>query len=247
MSAASSQSSAQSRPLLVFAQVGFVVAAAVLVYSFVAVTREAEYRRRCGAACVLHPSYMGANRSAPKFTLTDSKGQQVSLDQYKGKVVILNFWTTNCGPCMAEMPELAELAKILKDRPDTALVTVSVDEDPKDAVAKVKSEIRKNSEWISAKGDDELPFSVLFDPDSKVVKGKFGTSLFPETWIIDKNGVIRARFDGPKQWSSASVVELIDDIRGGGYCPVDIAEKGGRVEISGAAAKLCQDQSQNPG
>jgi peroxiredoxin len=235
------------RPLSMLVQIAFVLLAAVLVYSFVAVTREGEYRRRCGAACILHPSYMGANRAAPKFTLPDSKGQQVSIDQYKGKVVVLNFWTENCGPCMAEMPELAELAKILKDRPDTALVTINVDDDVKTAIAKAKAEIRKNSEWVSAKGDEELPFSVLNDPDKTVVKGKFGTTLYPETWIIDKNGVIRARFDGPKEWSNASVVELIDDIRGGGYCPVQIAEKNGRIEISGDAARLCQDQSQNPG
>lgn len=231
----------QAKPLSIVAQLTFVVAAAVVVYSFVAVTREGEYRRRCGAACTLQPSYMGANRLAPKIALKDASGKEVTLDQYKGKVVVLNFWTQTCGPCMAEMPDLAELAKIIKGRTDVAILTVSIDENASEAIAKVKSEIRRNSEWISAKGEDDLPFPVLFDPDNKVVAGKFGTKLFPETWIIDKNGVIRARFDGPKHWSGASVIELLDQISEGSYCPVDIGEKNGRIEISGAAAKLCQD------
>jgi len=50
---------------------------------------------------------------------------------------------------------------------------------------------------------------VLFDPDRKIITGKFGTRLFPETWIIDPRGVVRLRVDGARDWSSALSVEAI--------------------------------------
>ena len=77
------------------------------------------------------------------------------------------------------------------------------------------------------------------DPYLKVVREKFGTSLYPETWIIDKRGIIRARFDGAREWSSATVVQLVDQIRGGGYCPA-VAKEG---KFVGESAKLCESLS----
>lgn len=189
----------------------FVVAAAVGVYSFVSVAKEGEMRRRCTPTCILRPNYAGYEKKAPNFTLKDTKGQNVSLDQYKGKVVVLNFWTKTCGPCMEEMPEIADLARILKPMSDVAVVTVSTDDTAQEAIDTLKSVLR----------EPEPPFPVLMDPDSKTVRGQFGTSLFPETWIIDKQGVIRQRFDGAREWSNATVVELVNQIRAGGYCPVE--------------------------
>lgn len=221
----------QGRPLAVLGQIVFVVLAAVLVYSFVAVTREGEMRRRCSASCLLHPNYMGATKRAPSFTLKDGNGREVSLTQMRGKVVVLNFWTTTCRPCLEEMPDVAELAKIMSDRKDVVVVTVSIDESPVEALGVLKAILK-----------EEPPFMTLFDPDNKIVKGKFGTSLFPETWIVDKRGVLRARFDGPKEWGNAAVVEYIDQLRNGGYCPVEIGPdpKTGTIEMSGEAAKLCK-------
>ena len=179
----------------------FVVAAAVGVYSFVSVAKEGEMRRRCTPTCILRPNYAGYEKKAPSFTLKDTKGQTVSLDQYKGKVVVLNFWTKTCGPCMEEMPEIADLARILKPMPDVAVVTVSTDDTAQEAIDTLKSVLR----------EPEPPFAVLMDPESKTVRGQFGTSLFPETWIIDKQGVIRERFDGAREWSNATVIELANE------------------------------------
>jgi peroxiredoxin len=209
------------------AQVGFVVAAAVLVYSFVAVAREAETRRKCSSICLLHPNYAGADRKMPSFKLGDMNGKEVSSEAFLGKVLILNFWTKTCGPCLQEMPELVELAKILRGRTDVALVTISTDEGPSDVVDTLKSVIR-----------EDAPFPILFDPDSKVVSGKFGTHLFPETWIVDPRGVIRARFDGAREWSSSMVVELIEDLRAGAYCPVKFRE--GKLASGDDAARACE-------
>jgi hypothetical protein len=124
------------------------------------------------------------------------------------------------------MPELADLAKILRERSDTAVLAVSTDDGPDDVRDVLKGVLR-----------EEPPFTILFDPDAKIVGGKYGTHLYPETWILDKRGVIRARFDGAREWANAAVIELVDQLRHGGYCPIEVHE--GRT--SGEGAKLCQE------
>ncbi len=218
---------ASKRGLFTGLQLAFVVVAAVAVYSFVTVVKEAEHRRACTPECLVHPDYAGADRMAPDFSLKDMKGRDVKLSDYRGKVVILNFWTKTCGPCLKEMPSLAELTQMLADRKDTVVLAVSTDDGPADVADTLKSVLR-----------EETPFSVLFDPDGeKVVGGKFGTRLFPETWLIDKHGVVRARFDGGRDWTNAAVVELVDQLRDGTYCPLHVDK---RIDKEGAEAeKLC--------
>ncbi len=203
----------------------FVVAAAIGVYSFVSVAKEGELRRRCTPTCVLRPNYSGYERKAPSFTLKDTLGHDVSLDSYRGKVVVLNFWTKTCGPCMEEMPEIADLSRILKPMKDVAVVTVSTDETAQEAIDTIKSVLR-----------EEPPFPILMDPDLKIVRDKFGTSLYPETWIIDKTGVIRERFDGAREWSNATVVELVEQIRTGSFCPAQAREG----HFIGDSVRLCE-------
>jgi peroxiredoxin len=216
------------RALSVAAQLGFVLVAALLVYGFVAVTKEGETRRVCSAPCFLHPDYMAADRRAPDFSMKDLRGATVTLESLRGKVVVLNFWTKTCGPCLEEMPEIAELAKVLRDRSDVVVVTVSVDEGPDDVRPTLQTVLR-----------EEPPFEVLFDPESNVVRQKYGTRLFPETWFIDKRGVIRARFDGAREWANPLVVDYIDALRRGDYCSVKID---GRA-LGGKAAKLCSEMT----
>src|SRR5580658_280730 len=119
----------------VIAQVSFILVAALFVYGFVAVTKEGEARRVCSAPCFLTPDYRAAGRRAPDFSLKDMTGATVTLESFRDKVVLLNFWTKTCGPCLEEMPELAELTKILhKKMPDVAVVTITVDEGPADVL-----------------------------------------------------------------------------------------------------------------
>ena len=217
-----------SVPLLPALHLAFVIAAAVGVYSFVSVAKEGEMRRRCAPTCILRPNYAGYEKKAPSFTLKDTRGQDVSLESYRGKVVVLNFWTKTCGPCMEEMPEIADLSRILRPMNDVAVVTVSTDETAQDAVSTLRAVLK-----------EEPPFSVLMDPDLTVVRDRFGTSLYPETWIIDKSGVIRARFDGAREWSNATVVELVNQIRGGGYCPAQARDG----KFVGEGQRLCEGLS----
>lgn len=196
------------------AQLSFVVVAALFVYGFVSVTKEGESRRVCSAPCFLGPDYLAAERRAPDFSLKDMTGATVTLESFRDKVVVLNFWTKTCGPCLEEMPELAELTKILRKRSDVAVVTITVDDGPADVSPTLQTVLR-----------EPPPFQVLFDPDSEVIGAKYGTHLFPETWIIDKRGVIRARFDGAKDWTNPLVVDFIDSLSRGDYCDVKIDGK----------------------
>ncbi len=215
----------EKSPLAPLAHVMFVIVAAVAVYSFVSVAKEGEGRRRCSATCLLKPNYAGYEKTAPDFKLKDIKGHDVSLDMYKGKVVVLNFWTKTCGPCMEEMPEIADLARILKPKEDVAVITISTDDTAQDA-----------SDTLKAVLKEEPPFVVLIDPDAKNVTGKWGTTLYPETWIIDKNGVLRARFDGAREWSNAAVVQYVDQVRSGGYCEVQARDG----KFVGKEAAVCE-------
>jgi peroxiredoxin len=206
---------ASRRGLFTGLQLAFVLVAAVAVYSFVTVAKEAEHRRACTPECLIHPDYAGADRLAPDFSLKDMKGREAKLSDYRGKVVVLNFWTKNCGPCLKEMPSLVELTEILADRKDVVVLAISTDEGPADVADTLKSVLRA-----------EPPFRILFDPDGdNVVTGKFGTRLFPETWLIDKRGVVRARFDGGRDWANPAVVELVGQLAEGTYCPLHVDKR----------------------
>jgi len=182
----------------------------------------------CSAPCYLHPDYLGAERRAPAFALQDMAGNTVTLASLKGKVVVLNFWSRTCGPCLEEMPELVEFTKIIKDRPDVAVVAVSTDEGPDDVKTTLQTVIR-----------EPPPFSVLFDPDQKISRDKYGSRLVPETWFIDKDGIVRARFDGAREWTNPLFVNLVDSLRAGDYCPVKIDGK----TLAGKAGRVCEEMS----
>lgn len=172
-----------------FLQMVFVVLAALGVYSFVTAAKEGESRRLCSPVCSLSPDYAGRNRTAPEFELATIDGGKVRLSDYRGKVVILNFWSKTCKPCIEEMPSLNDLGTILRDREDIVLLTVSTDESAEDVTGTLQSILRTKGNFVT-----------MVDPGGEVVTGKFGSKLYPETWFIDPRGVIRARIDGPRDW-----------------------------------------------
>ena len=139
--------------------------------------------------------YLGNNRTAPDFELPMADGSTWRLSEHRDRVIVMNFWTVTCGPCMEEMPSLIELAQALEGRGDIELVTVSVDRD-----------------WdtVHSAVPADSPMTVLLDPEREVVNGLFGTRLFPETWVIDRQGVIRLRVDGRKNWSSALALDALE-------------------------------------
>jgi thiol-disulfide isomerase/thioredoxin len=214
------------KELAKLAQAAFIILAAIAVYSFVATARDGERRRECTPLCHLKPDYAARNRLAPDFELPSLHNGTIKLSGFRGKAVILNFWTKNCRPCLEEMPSLAQLAQLLRTDPDVAVVTVSTDESLDDVRNTLKSVI----------GGDP-PFVAAVDPDAAVVAGKYGTRLYPETWIIDPHGVIRARFDGARDWTSPMILDLVKSVQDPAVCAV--AFENGRV--SGPDAPVCDD------
>lgn len=211
-------------------RVGFLTLAVVAVYAFGLSARDGELRRVCTASCAVRPTYADANRRAPDFDIPDINGGRLRLADYRGKVVILNFWTKTCKPCLDEMPALSELATILReDQPDIVLLTISQDESAEDI---------RNTLGAVVPGEPAFPVGV--DSDAAVIREMYGTKLFPETWFIDPDGIIRARIDGPRSnWNSPLIVDFAASLRDPLRCPITFEEGAPH----GAEAGLCKDVS----
>ena len=209
------------------AQFVIVAVAALGVYSFARTARDAEMRRVCTPLCGLDPDYAARNRTVPDFELDSLSGGKFRFSSLRGRVVILNFWTKTCGPCLQEMPSLAELGKVVHGRPELALVTISTDEGADDVRGTLKSVLKT----------DNPPFLVLLDPEASVVHDLFGTKLFPETWFIDPRGVIRARVDGARNWDGSVPLDFAESLRDPLACEISFV----RGRPSGELAGLCAD------
>jgi thiol-disulfide isomerase/thioredoxin len=204
-------------------QVVFAALAGLVVYGFVDMAKHAEVRRACEPLVQLRPRYLGNDRLAPDFELQDLYGKPVRLSSYKGKVVILHFWTKTCKPCLEELPLLAKFAEQLRGRSDVAILTVTIDETPADIADVVAATF----------GKEPPPFPILFDPENKIVLGKYGTKLFPETWLLDRDQIIRARFDGVPQagdqcdvaWRTPLMLSAIDALESPAVCDIVVDPK----------------------
>lgn len=113
---------------------------------------------------------------APEFTLTDLKNKKVSLSDYKGKYVMINFWATWCSACKSELPDLEKFYNENKNNKDFKLLTIDVGEN-KDVVEKFMKENKYN-------------FDVLLDKNTEVSYDYTATAL-PTTVLIDKEGYIK--------------------------------------------------------
>jgi DsbE subfamily thiol:disulfide oxidoreductase len=131
--------------------------------------------------------------AAPDFTLATPDGKKVSLKDYRGKVVFLNFWATWCEPCRVEMPEMEKLYREYKGK-GLEIVAVNV-KDKKDAALKFVSSMK-------------LTYPILLDPEGEagLLYGAWG---MPATYLIDRKGVVQARLWGPAEWYSPQARKLI--------------------------------------
>jgi len=131
------------------------------------------------------------------FTLNDLFGNPVTLSDYKGKVVFLNFWATWCPPCRDEMPGMESLYTALKGE-DFEMLAVSTDRASKSTV----------SQFISNRG---FTFPVLLDPSGKA-SIPYGISGIPTTFIIDKRGIITQKIIGARNWGDVSVMNQLREL-----------------------------------
>jgi thiol-disulfide isomerase/thioredoxin len=127
---------------------------------------------------------------APTFTVSDGE-HTVDLAKLRGKVVLLNFWASWCAPCLEELPSLQALQQQL---PEVQVVAISFDSD------------QSSYQRFLALHHDTL--LNVWDPAEKV-NTLYGTERPPETFLIDKQGLIRRKFIGPQDWTSTDIVSNI--------------------------------------
>jgi peroxiredoxin len=130
------------------------------------------------------PGYTG--ELAPDFTVTDGTST-IHLAGYRGQIVLLNFWWSQCAPCIQEMPGLIELHH---DRPDLAILAVSIDEDEGSYKRFI---VRRHVDLVTVR-----------DPTQSAAK-LYRTEGWPETYIIDRKGIIRRKLVGDPDWSNPEI------------------------------------------
>jgi peroxiredoxin len=141
----------------------------------------------------------GGPKLAPDFAVPDLAGRVVRLSGLRGKVVLLNLWTTWCPPCREEMPSMEKLYARLRER-DFELVAVSEDEEGRRVVEPFVAEMK-------------LSFPVLIDPEHQV-GDRYGVWGYPESFVIDRNGHVVERVIGPRDWAAAEHVARLEALIG---------------------------------
>ena len=133
-----------------------------------------------------------AGSPAPPLRLPAVAGQDVDLRSFAGRVVVLNFWASWCGPCVEEMPSLETLYRTLAPR-GLVVLAVSADED--------------EAALLSFLERAPVTFPVLRDPGGRVAGSRYRVTGYPSTFVIDGAGVIREVFLGPVQWDTPAALD----------------------------------------
>jgi cytochrome c biogenesis protein CcmG, thiol:disulfide interchange protein DsbE len=137
----------------------------------------------------------------PQFSFVDLQGKKYNSEDYKGKIIVLNFWATWCAPCIVEFPKLIKLAK---DNPDIVLIALSSDINDD----KINQFLKKNPVT-------EKNFIVARDNKRKITTDIFKTYKLPETIIVAPSGLIVKKVLGDIDWNSDDIKLMLDNLRKG--------------------------------
>ncbi len=130
---------------------------------------------------------------APDFAVQDSE-RKVALSDLRGQVVVLNFWATWCPPCVEEMPSLQNMQQRLKQKGVTVLaVSLDVDE----------------SAYRRFLSDHKIDLLTVRDSLQKS-GALYGTFKYPESYVIDRQGIVRRKFVGPVDWNQPEIVGYLE-------------------------------------
>jgi peroxiredoxin len=172
------------------------LAAAAAALVLIAPWSAGQDRALVGMVATLNGQWVG--RQAPSLALPDLEGQQHTLAEYRGQVVFLNFWGSFCAPCREEMPSMEALVRDYKER-GMVMVAISLDPEAQDA--------REFMQTFMP--GERSAMTVLHDPQGTSSQ-LYGTELLPETYIIDRQGRVVARFVNAYDWSRPEVRQLIE-------------------------------------
>ena len=162
-----------------FLRLGIGVLAAVLVYVIYA---------------GIHQRVVEAGDTAPDFTITADNGRTVSLSNFGGKLLVLNYWASWCGPCAEETPSLSKFAEEYASK-GVVVLGVSVDRDP-----------QAYQRFLQKYAPTFLTARELKTHE------EFGTYMYPETYIINAQGRVLQKIAEPKDWTSPEVTQIIDSL-----------------------------------
>jgi thiol-disulfide isomerase/thioredoxin len=127
---------------------------------------------------------------APEFSLSDGS-QSVDLANLRGKIVLVNFWASWCAPCIEELPTLIELQRKM---PEVTVVAISTDED--------------EGAYKRFLAEHHIDLKTVWDGKQRV-NALYGTFRYPETYVIDRKGMLRRKFIGPQTWTSPEIMEYL--------------------------------------
>jgi peroxiredoxin len=133
----------------------------------------------------------------PDFAFPDIDGKKVSLSDHRGKVVLVNVWATWCPPCRQEMPSMQRLYEKFKGE-SFKILAVSIDSEGRQTVAPF---MRKMN----------LTFTALLDQE-ETIRPLYGITGVPESFIIDKQGILVKKIIGPINWASPEVFLFFKDL-----------------------------------
>ncbi|MGA2428683.1 MAG: TlpA disulfide reductase family protein [Candidatus Acidiferrum sp.] len=139
-----------------------------------------------------------AGKTAEDFSV-ELAGKPTRLSDLRGKVVVLNFWASWCPPCVEETPALNHLEKYIASR-NAMVLGVSIDDD--------------FSAYQKFLQDQKVGFLTYSNPAMKKIENDYGTTMIPETYIIDRHGKIARKVIGPQQWDSPEMLAYFDALLG---------------------------------
>jgi len=145
---------------------------------------------------------------APDFEMTAMDGSIETVEQYRGKVVLLNVWATWCGPCLQEMPAMQRLYEAMAGT-DFEILAVSIDArlGETDVVGRPGGDLRAFAEELG------LTFPILHNPAGDIQR-VYQTMGVPESFVIDRQGVIVKKIAGATEWDAPVNQELIRRLLG---------------------------------
>jgi len=155
----------------------------------------------CGEATEAQPA---VGHAAPDFTAPDVRGRQIRLAEFRGKrAVLLNFWATWCVPCRQEMPTMEQAYREYKSR-GLEILAVSIDAGYLPAVAATVAQFMEEL---------KLTFPALLDPEMEVAR-RYRVFGIPVTFLLDREGIIRAREQGFRDWTSPESRRKLEQLLG---------------------------------
>jgi peroxiredoxin len=137
-----------------------------------------------------------AGDMAPDFSVRTENGMMLGRSAHGGKVLVLNFWATWCPPCIEETPSLNAFTRMYRDK-GVVVLGVSVDKNE----TKYKNFLKRfNVEFLTAR-----------DPEGKI-SGEYGTFIYPESYIIDKDGRVVQKIIGKTDWTDPNLTAFVDGL-----------------------------------